>query len=467
MSKKPSPLSFLSPDREPTELHSQEFQPWLVLVVDDEPQVHEVTALVLSSYRFESRPIKLLHAYSKAETMQVMQQFDSIALVLLDVIMENENSGFECVQFIREELRNEHVRIVLRTGQSGDIPEHELMLKYDINDYKAKTDLTKARLFTTLTAALRSYRDIIKLEQLTKQLQAQNGQLELQLQQGSAALAKSNSELHQATARIEQQQNALQQSEKLASVGELAAGIAHQIGDPLGYLKGNLEFVQATLAKFLKTWQTLNNHPEYLAAQRSLLEELEQQYQIGWSLSESDDVIAEMRTGLERIQYIIKELNMFFIGSQNKIQQVKFTEEILQPVLTNLEFEGVSLKDLNCENSNAIELHCAPILMQHAIYCVLRNAIESRQPEKAQVNLQATVNEPNLIIMVIDSGHGISHKHLARIFEPFFTTKPPSKHCGLGLAMVSNILKIHGGDIEVESTSGRGTKVTLHIPLQT
>ncbi len=138
--------------------------PWRVMIIDDEPEVHEVTRLVLDDFRFENRGLDFLHAYSAAEAREQLSKHSDVAVVLLDVVMETEQAGLELVHFIRRELANPHVRIVLRTGQPGQAPEREVVARYDINDYKEKTELTSERLFTTLYATLRAYRDVVTIE---------------------------------------------------------------------------------------------------------------------------------------------------------------------------------------------------------------------------------------------------------------------------------------------------------------
>ena len=138
--------------------------PWKVLIVDDEPEVHSVTRLVLGNFRFAERPLDLISAYSSREAEQLLGRHDDAAVVLLDVVMESEQAGLELVRAIRERLGNQFVRIVLRTGQPGQAPEHEVIAAYDINDYKEKTELTAQKLATTLYAALRAYRDMRTIE---------------------------------------------------------------------------------------------------------------------------------------------------------------------------------------------------------------------------------------------------------------------------------------------------------------
>lgn len=138
--------------------------PWKVLLVDDEPDIHDITKLTLSRFRLDGRALAFLHAYSGAEAKEVLAREPDIALVFLDVVMENEDSGLEVARWMREDLNNTFTRIVLRTGQPGQAPEERVIVNYDINDYKEKTELDRTKLFTTTFAALRAYRDIMKVE---------------------------------------------------------------------------------------------------------------------------------------------------------------------------------------------------------------------------------------------------------------------------------------------------------------
>ncbi len=139
-------------------------KPWKVLVVDDEDEIHVVTRLALQDFEFASRSLQLISAYSRAEAEAVLEENPDIALILLDVVMETEHSGLDLARFIREELKNRFVRIVLRTGQPGQAPEHKVITGYDINDYKEKTELTRQKLFTTVYTSLSSYRDLVALD---------------------------------------------------------------------------------------------------------------------------------------------------------------------------------------------------------------------------------------------------------------------------------------------------------------
>lgn len=134
-----------------------ELAPWRILIVDDDVDVHVVTKFALSNNNFRGRRLSFLHAYSGAEALNILRQTPDIALVLLDVIMETQDAGLRLVRQIRDELHNDLVRIVLRTGQPGMGLEQNIIVDYDINDFWSKTDLTTRKLFTTVVASLRTY----------------------------------------------------------------------------------------------------------------------------------------------------------------------------------------------------------------------------------------------------------------------------------------------------------------------
>ncbi len=141
--------------------------PWKILIVDDEEDVHEITRITLRGFSFEDRGLELISAYSEQDVKNLLNSDTDIALVLLDVVMEREDSGLRLVEYIRNELNNSSIRIVLRTGQPGKAPEQEVITKYDINDYKTKPDLTAQKLFTMITACLRAYGSLKTIEQNT------------------------------------------------------------------------------------------------------------------------------------------------------------------------------------------------------------------------------------------------------------------------------------------------------------
>lgn len=144
---------------------------WKLLIVDDEEEVHVITKMVLEGMTFSGKGLHFLSAYSGREARETLRQHPDIAVILLDVVMETGQAGLELVEFIRAELGNHLTRIILRTGQPGQAPEREVITRYDINDYKHKTELTAQKLFSTVTTAIRSYHDLNAIEKSRKGLE--------------------------------------------------------------------------------------------------------------------------------------------------------------------------------------------------------------------------------------------------------------------------------------------------------
>lgn len=138
--------------------------PWTVMIVDDDAAVHEVTRLALADFEFDGRGLRFLSAYSAASAVALLREHADIALVLLDVVMESDTAGLGLIATIREALGNRWTRIVLRTGQPGQAPERRVIVEFDISDYKTKVELTAGKLFTSVVAALRTYRHLRETE---------------------------------------------------------------------------------------------------------------------------------------------------------------------------------------------------------------------------------------------------------------------------------------------------------------
>ncbi|MBF0195003.1 MAG: DUF3369 domain-containing protein [Magnetococcales bacterium] len=131
--------------------------PWKILVIDDDSDIHSMTRMVLKKFIFENRSAELIDGYSGADARRLIQEHPDTAVILLDVVMETDREGLDVVQFIRNELNNPFVRIILRTGQPGQAPETEVISEYDINDYMDKVNITDQKLYTTIITSLRSF----------------------------------------------------------------------------------------------------------------------------------------------------------------------------------------------------------------------------------------------------------------------------------------------------------------------
>lgn len=187
---------------------SQQDLAYKILIVDDDEEIHVITRMALSEFRLEGRPLAFESAYSGDEAMRKLRDEPDFALVLLDVVMETDHAGLDVARWIREELGNRLIRIVLRTGQPGQAPEEDIIARYEIDDYKEKTELTYRKLVTLMYSSLRSYRELRRLERNREALER---------------IIKASAELFSASSLRELSQGILQQLVALLTHAESAA----------------------------------------------------------------------------------------------------------------------------------------------------------------------------------------------------------------------------------------------------
>jgi len=185
---------FKDEPEEKTNTKSKAPKTWKILIIDDDEAVHQVTRLVLADADIEHRKLEIHSAYSSEEAKDFLLSHDDFCMIFLDVVMETDDAGLQLVGWIRNDLKNQALRIVLRTGQAGTAPEAKVIKEFDINDYKEKTDFTSGKMVTTVYASIRAYRDIMTIQRSLdgfKQLIASTHEL-LKIDQfkafGSAAL---------------------------------------------------------------------------------------------------------------------------------------------------------------------------------------------------------------------------------------------------------------------------------------
>jgi len=207
--------------------------PWRLLIVDDDRDVHIAMKLALGTLRVLGRPLEFSQAYSAAEARGILSEDQDFAVILLDVVMETEDAGLKLVRLIREELNLADTRIVLRTGQAGYAPELDTITNYDINDYRAKSELTRTRLFSTITTALRSY----------SQLQ--------QLRQANTTLERLVRDVEILNVEYLEQREAAFEASKAKS--RLLANISHELRTPLNAIIGFGELVRISLKEDQKS----------------------------------------------------------------------------------------------------------------------------------------------------------------------------------------------------------------------
>ncbi|MEG4324600.1 hybrid sensor histidine kinase/response regulator, partial [Microcoleus sp. herbarium5] len=294
---------------------------WKILVVDDEAQVHTATEISLRKFVFENKSLTFINAYSAREAKQLIQENPDVAIILLDVIMETDDAGLNFVKYVREVLGNQLVRIILRTGQPGQVPEKSIIINYDINDYKTKTELTTSKLYTTMLTALRSFSlsqnllsEIERREQVEKALRIS----EEKEHQKSVALEHFVKELQET-------QLQLVQSEKMSSLGQLVAGVAHEINNPVNFIYGNLSHANDYIKELINMLNLYQRH--YPQPEAEIIHEIEDA-ELPFIIDDLPKLLSSMQLGIERIRNIVHSLRNFSRLDETEIKSVDIHEGI-------------------------------------------------------------------------------------------------------------------------------------------
>jgi len=263
---------------------------------------------------------------------------------------------------------------------------------------------------------------------------------------GVVGLTQDVSELHQSREK-------LVQADKMAAIGTLSAGVAHEINNPVGFINSNLN----TMGKYLKKIQScLDQDSKPDAETRESLTEM---------LDDFADAIEESLDGTNRVKKIVADLKSF--SRVDKSQKGSYSlieglETTLNIVWNELKYKCTVEKDYG----EIPELYCIPNQLNQVFMNLLVNAGHAIQDDSGTITIATRADKQNIYISISDTGAGIPPENLKRIFEPFFTTKDVGKGTGLGLSMAYDIIKKHLGQIDVISEVGSGTKFTITLPLE-
>ena len=281
-------------------------------------------------------------------------------------------------------------------------------------------------------------------------------------------LLRSNDELTELNRKLSAAQDQLMQSEKLASIGQLAAGVAHEINNPIGYVFSNfgtlekyLDDLFRMLAAYQAAEQDLHGTPAQ-ARLAALREEIELEYL-------KDDIptlMSESREGIKRVRKIVQDLKDF---SRVDARQEWEWSNLHNGIDSTLNIVNNEIK-YKCEVIKQYgplpEVECLPSELNQVFMNLLVNAAHAVTADRGTITIRTGVEGEQVWVEIQDTGCGIPKENLKRIFDPFFTTKPVGKGTGLGLSLSYGILQKHGGRIEVDSEIGRGTCFRLTIPVR-
>ncbi|MEO0842234.1 MAG: ATP-binding protein [Cyanobacteria bacterium J06643_5] len=428
---------------------------WKVMIVDDEIEIHSVTKLALDDFIFENKKLDFVSAYSGEQAVKVIQSNPDIAMIFLDVVMEHDRAGLDFVKYIRESLGNELVQIVLRTGQPGQVPEKQVIQEYDINDYKTKTELTGIKLFTTVRTNLKTFSAL------------------------SQERAKSQ-QLKQILEQLQQTQFQLIQNEKMSAIGQLVAGVAHEINNPVGFINGN---IQPAIDYIKDIFGLIDIYQEECFNPSETIQDEIEAIDLEYIREDLPKLIASMQEGTKRINNISNSLRTFSRADTD--YKVSFsihdgldsTIMILKHRLKASENHPEIKVDKNYGEIPKIE--CFPGQLNQVFMNLLANAIDALEESNQELSYSQTKDNENcitiatewdkaeklVIVRIKDNGIGMSEKVKQRIFDNLYTTKAVGKGTGLGLSIAHQIItQNHQGSIEVNSEVGKGTEFVITIP---
>ncbi|NSL55159.1 ATP-binding protein [Uliginosibacterium aquaticum] len=283
-----------------------------------------------------------------------------------------------------------------------------------------------------------------------------------------AALLKAFQDLDTLNERLEQAHGQLLQNEKLASVGQLAAGMAHEINNPIGFVSSNLgsldKHIQALL-RLIEHYEVLERDGALAAPQLESLALLKRSIDYDYLREDVQDLLQESRQGVERVRRIVKSLKDFSReGVEYQWGEIDL-HHCLESTLDVLAREFDGRCELHREYGDIPPVFCLASEINQVFMSVLLNAAQSIQTQ-GRITVRTTLEGERVVISIEDSGCGIAPEVLPNIFDPFFTTRPVGQGSGLGLSVAYGTVQRHGGDIEVLSTPGAGTRVRILLPLR-
>ncbi|MFZ1547236.1 MAG: Tar ligand binding domain-containing protein [Candidatus Nitrotoga sp.] len=315
------------------------------------------------------------------------------------------------------------------------------------------------------------------LEQLVQSRTAELEQVNLRLaedvqnrEQAESVLLRRNMELSELNTRLKEAQEQLLQNEKMASIGLLAAGVAHEINNPIGYVHSNIGALETYLNELfliLDAYASTENVLTTDAASHAELQRLKAELNLDFLRMDIPLLMTESKEGISRVRKIVQDLKDF--SHVNSSQEWKWADLhqglnlTLNVVNNEIKYKAEVVK----EYGTLPEIECLPSEINQVFLNLLVNAAHAiTDDERGIITLRSGCDDRCVWIEVADTGSGIAPEHMKKIFDPFFTTKPIGKGTGLGLSLSYGILQKHHGRIEVQSEVGKGTTFRLWLPIR-
>jgi two-component system NtrC family sensor kinase len=306
-------------------------------------------------------------------------------------------------------------------------------------------------------------------ETITRALRRATGQMELEIEERKRAHQALEAKEAEQRVLIEKLKDAhlqLLQSEKMASIGQLAAGVAHEINNPIGFVSSNLGTLRGYADALLKVVDAYETLDTALATHPQLLRYIEEQKQLNELAYVRDDIstlIAESIEGTTRVRNIVQNLRDFSHVDQGDWQQTNLhagLDSTLSVARNEIKHKAKVIKDYG----ELPLVECLPSQINQVFLNLLVNAAQAIT-DQGTITIRTRVDDATVCVAISDTGSGMAPEVLAKVFDPFFTTKPVGQGTGLGLAVSFGIVEQHGGRIEVESTPGAGTTFSVMLPV--
>jgi two-component system, NtrC family, sensor kinase len=424
-----------------------------IMIVDDE-KFNLVMARDLIKAHVENDEILLCQSSENVMDMLMKQDVD---VILLDIIMP-KMSGIDVLKEIRSRDEYNDIQIIMFTGVA-DKESFRICFENGANDYINKP-INITEFTARMQAAVKARKNMLMLRNMISKTTEQYR------------------ELQEVTQNLKNMQEHLVQQEKLASLGEMAAGVAHEINNPVGFVSSNLETLEKYLAKiktvllahenFFQRMVQDNMSQQELLQEKRQLAEFEKKQKIERVLEDLGPIVTESRDGVDRVAKIVRSLRNFARTgledemSKNDLNQI--IEEALLIVRNEVKYAANVDRRLNSVPS----VLCDKGQIGQVLVNIFVNAAQAIKSQKrddlGNIIVETYVDRQYVVCKISDDGPGIAAEHLDRIFDPFFTTKEVGGGTGLGLSIAYGIIKKHAGELLVESEFGNGAVFTIKIP---
>ena len=282
------------------------------------------------------------------------------------------------------------------------------------------------------------------------------------------SLQRANQELRALNESLRSAQDQLLQAERLASIGQLAAGVAHEINNPIGYVFSNFGTLEAYLERLFEMLEAYEQAESELAdhAISRKLAALRARVELDYLKRDIPMLMGESKEGLSRVRKIVQDLKDF---SRVDTHQGWVRASLQQGIDSTLNIVANEIKyraDVRCEYGTLPDIECLPSELNQVFLNLLVNAAHAIGPERGLIVVRSGCAGDKVWVEVEDNGSGIAPEHLARVFDPFFTTKPVGRGTGLGLSLAYGIVQKHHGRIDVRSELGRGSCFRVTLPVR-